>query len=360
MKIIVIGAGITGTLTAYQLAQKGANVTLLEAAQPASKASGASFGWINASYFINEAHFKLRLAAFDAHKRLENSLRTKAINWQGCLWWALKPAEIDAQYTKLKSLGYNVRLTEGAQLKALEPQVALPERALLCPDEAAVDLTMLIQDALNALHQHGGRLISGITATGITERNGKIRGITWSGGEMCADRVVLATGTATEALLAPLGIYLPMLDRPGLILRSNPLPPMLSHILAVPSQELRQDKNGCLIAPTAAAHQSDATEAIEEDPSVLADKTMARIHSLLQREITWQQVTLAYRPVPEDGLPVIGHCGPEGLYVSTMHSAATLAPLVAEFSAAEILQENLSQAALDLINPYRPQRFQPC
>lgn len=359
MKVIVVGAGIIGSLTAYRLARKGADVTLIDASQAASAASGASFGWINASFFLDENHFKLRHSAFDAYSRLEEELNTTIINKQGCIWWDNTPNALDAQYDTLKTLNYNVNLVEGDQLKALEPQVSLPNRALLCPDEASVDLVALVEKTLNVFQKLGGRLIAGVPVTGITENNGKVKGVQWSGGEIKADQVVLATGVTTEKLLSSLGLYLPMLDRPGLILRSAPLPPLLSHILAVPGQELRQDCYGCLIAPTAAAHQSDTTDRIEEDPTLLADQTILRLNTLLQREITWQKITLAYRPVPEDGRPVLGAYGPDGLYVSTMHSGATLAPLVAEYAATEILTDNLDQESLELIKHYRPNRFLP-
>ena len=44
----------------------------------------------------------------------------------------------------------------------------------------------------------------------------------------------------------------------------------------------------------------------------------------------WEAVMLAARPVPQDGLPVIGASWPEGVYVAVMHSGVTLAALVGE------------------------------
>ena len=66
-----------------------------------------------------------------------------------------------------------------------------------------------------------------------------------------------------------------------------------------------------------------------------------------------ETVSLALRPVPRDGLPVIGAEGPQGIYVATMHSGVTLAPLVGRLVAQEL---NGGQA--ELLAPYRPARFQ--
>ncbi|WP_300030882.1 FAD-dependent oxidoreductase [uncultured Roseobacter sp.] len=357
MKVIVVGAGVIGAVTAWNLARSGAQVTVIEAGAPAQGASGASFGWINASFYADEDHFHLRHAAFAAHRRLADALGSRAVQWQGCLCWEEQGAAFDAQSDALRALGYNVREIDRDGFTALEPGIPAPERALLFADEGAVDLVTLTQDALAAACALGARIISGVPVQGLVHRAGRIAGVTWSGGTITADHVMLATGTATGKLLDTVDARLPMPDRPGLILRTAPLPPLLSHILVSPGQELRQLPDGRLLAPTAAAHQSDTSSEVAGDPSVLADRAAARVSALIGQAVRWEEVTLAWRPVPGDGLPVIGACGPEGLYVTTMHSGATLAPLVGEIAAAEIMGRGLSNTHAALVAPYRPARF---
>ncbi|QJF50982.1 NAD(P)/FAD-dependent oxidoreductase [Roseobacter ponti] len=357
MKTIVIGAGIIGALTSFELARRGAEVTVIDAGPPAGAATGSSFGWINASFYENEDHFRLRTAAIDAHHALAGTLSTTAVQWQGCLCWEERGAAFDAQFGALQALGYDVRCVSRAEFVTLEPQIRPPERALLFAGEGAADIAELARNALDAAMALGARLVTGVRVTGLVSHNDEITGVRWSGGVIDADRVVLATGTATERLLADVGVPLPMPDRPGLILRTGPMPPLLAHILVSPGQELRQLSDGRLLAPTAAAHQSDRTEKIVENPQVLADEAAARVSRLIGQQVTWETVSLAWRPVPGDGLPVIGSCGPAGLYVTTMHSGATLAPLVARMAATEITGDTLSNSDATLVAPYRPQRF---
>lgn len=357
MKIIVVGAGIIGALTAYRLAEKGAQVTLIDAGQPAGAASGTSFGWINASFYANGDHFNLRHAAMFAHCRLSEALGTQAIRWQACLCWEQEGDAFDEQYKALQTLGYAVRIVDRSTFAELEPAVEPPERALMFDSEGAVDLAHLAQDAVDAACELGVKLIAGVPVTGIETRSGSVTGVRWSGGVIPADRVVIAAGVATERLLAGVDVELPMLDRPGLILKSQKLPPLLAHILVSPRQEMRQDPDGRIIAPTAAAHQGDTTERMDENPETLADEAAQRVGALLGLDLHWESVTLAARPVPKDGLPVMGPCGPDGLYVATMHSGATLAPLAAELVSDEVLEKPLSNAQAALIAPYRPQRF---
>ncbi|WP_298835580.1 FAD-binding oxidoreductase [uncultured Roseobacter sp.] len=357
MKVIVVGAGILGAVTAWNLAAAGVAVTIIEAGQPAGGASGASFGWINASFYSDEDHFRLRAASIGAHHRLAEALGSRAVQWQGCLCWEEQGEAFDAQRDALRALGYAVRELDARAFAAFEPSVRPPERALLFADEGAVDLAVLTQDALNAACSLGARIIAGVPVTALAQTNGRITGVEWAGGTIEADRVVLATGTATPRLLASVDVPLKMPDRPGLIMRTTPQPPLLSHILVSPGQELRQQPDGRLLAPTAASHQGDNSTDVRELPSDLAQRAANRVGALIGQKVDWQDVTLAWRPVPEDGLPVIGRCGPEGLYVTTMHSGATLAPLVGELAAAEVMDRPLGNGDAALLAPYRPQRF---
>jgi len=47
-RIVIAGGGMLGANIAYQLAKRGASVTLLERAKPATGATANSFAWINA------------------------------------------------------------------------------------------------------------------------------------------------------------------------------------------------------------------------------------------------------------------------------------------------------------------------
>lgn len=357
MKVVIVGAGVIGAISAYRLAQAGVEVMVIEAQQPASRASGASFGWVNASFYLDRNHFNLRMAGFDAHRRLASDLGSRAMSWTGCLSWENDAAVFDAQYQALSELGYDVTLVGREEIERLEPMINPPERALLFRDEGAVDLTRLTADALNAAAALGARLICGVPVTGLIERHGVIAGIAWDEGEIPADRVLLAAGAATERLLATVGVAVPMLYRPALVLRSEPMPPLISHVLIAPGQEIRQQPNGQILAPTVSAHQRDDAQRVEQDLEMVAEPAMRRVSALLGCELRWTELQLAARPMPADGLPVMGPCGPEGLFVSTMHSGATLGPIAAEIAVHDICDRALGNALPAMVAPYRPERF---
>ena len=357
VKVIVIGAGVIGALTAYKLAQAGAEVTLIDGRGPAAGASGASFGWINASFYLDEVHYRFRQEGINAHKRLQLDLGTSAIRWQRCLCWEETGDAFDAQFRALQQLGYPVRALYRDEIAALEPKINPPERALMFESEGVANLLSLTHDALAAAQSYGAKLVTGIDATGIEHHSGRIIGVRWSGGILTCDKVVVAAGVAAPDVLRDTGVHLPMLDRPGAIMRSTVMPPVLAHVLVTPDGEIRQDTSGRFIVPTAASHQSDATEKIETDPRVLARAAAARVSELVGMDIDWDTVALAYRPVPGDQRPVIGSAGLEGLHVAVMHSGATLCAIAAEITSSEVMEMPLSNETAALVAPYRPERF---
>ncbi len=349
--ILIIGAGIIGAAIAHRLAPK-THVMVLEAATPATLASGSSFGWINASFFHDPTHHRLRAEAIAAWARLGPI--ADAVQWTGTLWWEETGEKFDAMAGTLWDLGYPVREVSPAEFRRLEPNIAPPpDRSLLFAAEGAVEASTQTTRLLSAAADHGAQLWTGTRITGFAQTDAGVIGVLTDQGPVFADHVILATGAATESLLSPLGIKLPMLRRPGVLLATQPLPPAIHHILVGQAGELRQAASGHLMIAAALSHQSDDSEALPATPGHLADNVLARLGPLLpDYDLRWTRVTQALRPMPADGLPAVGQVA-SGLTVAVMHSGVTLAALMGELVADEVL----GQGPSPWLAPYRPDRF---
>ncbi len=355
MRVLVVGAGIIGAACAAELARAGADVTVL--AGQAASATQASFGWINASFYHDPHHHRLRRAGMQAWDRLAGRGDPLPMSRHGALWWEEQGTGLSRMASALRALDYPLRHLTRAEVSALEPALAEPpQEALQFPGEAAVDCAAAVRHFLES--SDAITVLQGVDAERLIERGGRVTGVETRFGPLPADAVLLAAGNGTPALLASLGLCLPMLRRPGAIVTTAPIKPRLSSVLVTPDGEVRQLPDGRLISPAAANHQGDTSEAISEPLEAIARKTCARLAHLVGLSgLSAHTVAVADRPVPCDGLPVLGKAEVEGLYLAVMHSGATLAAIAGELLAAEIF-DALTGDQRRLMAPYALARFQ--
>jgi len=202
----------------------------------------------------------------------------------------------------------------------------------------------------------GARCLSGVLARALEWRGGRIGGVRTEFGIIEADHVVVALGTGTQAFLAGAQIHVPLVPRPAVMVRSAPVDFALNHVLATEFGEVRQLADGSLMTPAAITHQADAAERLDTAPLDAAEAAIARLRTLFPGpQITLAEAHVAYRPMPEDGLPVMGPVG-DGLYVAVMHSGITLGALAGELGAREVM-EGESQDTSGWLASFRPGRF---
>ena len=153
---------------------------------------------------------------------------------------------------------------------------------------------------------------------------------------------------------------MPQEESPGIVVRTGPLPKIL-HTVSVlhtppideerPGIHLRQNIDGSLLIG------EGTQESLARDDSQLhADEVLARaayhLPALTGARAIAQPV--GFRPMPLDGLPVLGFTrAVSNLYIALMHSGVTLAPLVGELAAMEVVEG----VRTHLLESYRPERF---
>jgi glycine/D-amino acid oxidase-like deaminating enzyme len=354
---VIVGAGIVGAAIAVQLAKAGHGVKVITAGGP--DATSAAFGWINASFFIDADHHRLRVAGIAAWHRLADTIPL-SVQWQGCLCWDMNEAELAAAYAALSGFDYPVEMLSKSQMKTLEPALKdYPENALFFPNEGAAHSAHIPQQLLRAAQSMGAQLISDVPVTAIKMRGDRAVGVETAEGSIMADHVIIAAGTGTAALAQTAGAQVPMVSRPAYILRTPPQARLLQHILATPVGEIRQEPSGQLLMPVALGHQGDTADAMTQAPEAAADVAMTRLRGICSGldEVRWAEVVRAARPVPADDLPVVGELA-GGLSVAVLHSGITLGPLIAELLAMDVTG-TLDKSGAAMLAPYRPHRFNP-
>jgi glycine/D-amino acid oxidase-like deaminating enzyme len=349
-RIAVIGAGIVGASIAYHLARRGAAVTVLDRGQPAGEATEKSFAWLNATYGNPEPYFRLRFLSMQEYRRLEREIPELEVTWQGCLIWDLDDRELEDFATRHAAWGYDVRLVGRAEIAALEPGlVSPPQRAAYAAGDGSIDPAAVTRALLAAAQKLGAEIRPAQEVCDLGTRPEGMRIIT-TAGALDVDGCVLAAGVASAGFCARLGMHLPMRPSPGLLAHSKPAGRLLHHVIEAPGLHMKQQ--GARIIAGESYGGGPAPNDIEAEGQRIIERIRRAVRGAEALEL--DRVTVGMRPIPEDGYPVIGFAPdvPE-LYLATMHSGVTLAPAVGRFATAEILDG----ARVDLLGPYRPERF---
>lgn len=350
-RVIVVGAGIIGASIAWHLSRQGAVVTIL-AGKSGGEATPNSFAWINAGWGNPEPYYRLRMRSIQAWKRIAEALPSIPLSWCGGLCWDLPPGQLEAYAVEHGGWGYDIQPVDRQQSAIIEPNLIEPPAfALHARIEGTVEPVAATRIMLGDAFRLGATQLIGTEVKGLVRKGGKVMGVETAEGTLLADHVVLAAGTGTAAIAATAGIDIPLHSPPGLIVHSRPHAKILNGLVIGPQLHMRQTDEGRIIAGGDFGGSDPG-----KNPQQAADALFVRMKAMLHgaENLELETYTIGHRPTPADGFPIIGPAdGIQGLYVAVMHSGITLAPLVGQLAADEILHATHD----DMLARFRLSRF---
>ncbi len=355
-RVIVVGAGIIGASVAYHLAKAGASVTVIDKSGPATHASRGTLAWLNASWAKQPRYYHaLNQAGIAGWRRLCEEL-TFPIRWGGSLEWFQDPArqaKLSEQIIEQAQWGEPARMIGAGELAALEPHVHLGRatQAAWSGNDGAVDPVATTQALLGAAKANGAEIAYPCELLGVDEDSSGGLVLATTMGTMRADRIVLATGAAMNTAEKFAESPIPQRTTPGIIAITRPMPRVANHVLAGPGLALHQRDDGRIVMgehdgpPDTEAHALRLDGRPNDFPArELAIQHAKRIQHLAQAflppmaKAEFEHVYIGWRPLPLDGHPVIGPSPRHpNIYLAVMHSGVTLAPVVGELVAKELL-----------------------
>ena len=368
-KVVVVGAGIVGASIAYHLSQRDVAVTVLDKAQPGSGASGHSFAWINGTGKSPVGYHDFNRRSLETWSRFARGLEVDVgLRWGGQLEWEATTegaSLLRDRVQQLQQWGYPCRMIDGAELRRLEPGLTPGPvaAAAISPADGQVDPRKVVDACLLRASEAGALVqpespVIGLDGSALSGGRTRIDSVQTEQGEVPCDVLVLAAGVETTKLAAMAGINVPQEYSPGVVVNTDPLPPVLNSVLYAPALDAGHPKIHL-------RQRSDGTVQIGEgtQESLSEDDSLAHAHDLLGRAAKYLP-TLAgatvvpepvgYRPMPVDGFSVLGFPNKApNVYVALTHSGVTLAPLIGELAALEIVDG----ARVEVLRPYRPDRF---
>ncbi len=208
MRVLIVGGGISGLLSAYELSGSGHHVTLLDRREVGREASWAGGGILTPlkPWEAPEPVMRLVRWSWRRYPELVGEVeRESGIDpefWRCGLLWIGVPPEI------AKTLPSGRWLSKGAVAEAL-PGLAEPKGGVFSPEIAQVRNPKLLQALKVALSRRGVALLERTPVVGWRIERGRIAGVETNRGIFSADLYLLAAGAWSRKLLEGFGVSLP-------------------------------------------------------------------------------------------------------------------------------------------------------
>ncbi|HXZ18399.1 MAG TPA: FAD-binding oxidoreductase [Candidatus Acidoferrales bacterium] len=357
-RIVVVGAGIVGSSIAYHLVRRGAQVTLVERAKPAAGSTGSSFAWINATFSKQPRnYFDLNLLGIFGWRRMDHEFSGELeIQWGGAVEWYPAGAAADGlrkDVVRSQQWGYPVHLVDQIEFHRLLPFV-MPEpfaAASFSEREGAVDPVAVTQTIVERAKQLGVNVMYPCEVTGLVRTGGKVSAVDTTNGRVELNTLVLAAGVQTPHVAAMADVRVPLKISPGVLAHTAPVAPLLDRVALGPLAHVKQNPDGRVVTGGDFGG-TPVTDTSREFGEKLVARAAAYLPELAQSKL--ESVTLGWRVLPQDEFPILGFADScPNLYIAATHSGVTLAPIIGQFAALEILDG----ARVEMLAPYRLSRF---
>jgi D-amino-acid dehydrogenase len=404
--IVIVGGGAIGVCCAYELAKRGAEVTLLERGDElAAGASSGNAGLLCPSHsepLANPASVKnglrwmlrpdspfylrprpgvapwlarfvkastaaraaegtriireLSLASLELHAQLAAQGLNTGFERRGILNVYETESRFASARTHAEHTGLTARVLDADETRQLEPAVGAVVGGVYFPDEAHCDPLAFVYAVGRAARDAGATVETNAEVRRLRRSNGGLA-LDTSRGELQARTVVLAAGAWSSQLAAQVGVFLPQEGGKGYHVDLEPaagdprIPTGMdeAHVIATPLPGRLRLSGTLELSGLDLSISATRVEAIR--------RAAARVFSI-DDERPVVETWAGLRPCTPDGLPVIGRpYGVDPLVLATGHArkGLSLSPMTGTLVAELVSRE---QPSFDLA-PLSPDRFRP-
>jgi len=357
MRVVICGGGAIGACTAYFLARRGIGVTVVERTEVAAAASGKAGGFLALDWCAGTPLDELARRSFQLHATLQEET---GADWSYRRMNAFGGVAVGERSPRRRTPSELTWLSDGI---LITNRLGTPETTAIVPPRAFTSAVM------KSAQDHGATLqVGAVTGLARSADAASIRGVEVGGGLVEADAVVIAMGP--WSVLASGWGSLPAvygLQSPSLVYDTG---------ADVPADALfldYRDEDGESVNVELFPRGDGTTHitAFTDQPPLPLDPAMVkpdpdaidRLQAIAARlspafrpgRIRARQS--CFRPVTEDGLPLIGKLpGLAGTYVATGHSVWGIlnAPATGE-ALAELIGDGEARS-VDLA-PFDPARL---
>jgi glycine oxidase len=361
-RVVIAGGGLIGCAIAWRLAERGADVHVIESARPGMAASWAAAGMLAPLFEAPNAAMRDLLArSLNRYQDFVDELRAvSGIDAELQLGGKLDIAHTDDELRLLRkhygdSVPAGVRELSAAEVRDIEPNVTQDfTAALLSENDGSVDNRKLARAAWVAASNAGATFTTGASVREVLYTRSTLEAVVLSTGErLAADAVVVCAG-AWSSSIRGLPRPLPVFPVRGQMVSLEAIPRATTRIVADHECYIIPRSDGRVLVGSTVERVGFDLRTTASGIAHLLRVAIRLVPMLANAPVieTWAGL----RPGTADDLPILGE-DPHapGVYYATGHyrNGILLAPITADVIAAAVSGE---RAEINL-QPFSAGRF---
>ena len=364
--VVIIGGGVSGCSTAYQLSKAGVQVSILEREEIAAEASSAAAGLLSPTEVLTgpKAVADLFLASWSMTAEIIVEIEAASgvqVEYfrRGALHVLTNTDDQSSlrRYAEIwKAQGSDVKWLTGDQVYLYEPLLDHTfDAALYVPEAASIRPRLMTRAYAEAARKYGANFYEHTEVTGIEQHSGKVIGVQTAQGQTIAcDGIVIATGAWSAHIGNWLGLTIPVFPARGQILSlKQPATPLKYTIIG----------NGIYIVPKIdnTIYVGATVEQAGFDKSNTAGGIAGLLSSAIQlvpelAHAAIVDIWSGLRPWSQDSYPILGKApGWENVILATGHGPGGFE--LSAITGKTIAELITSGQAPALIQPFGLERF---
>lgn len=260
--VAIIGGGIIGLATAYELSRQGVRATVLEGQTAGAGQSSRNWGFVR-QQGRSPQELPMMCAANRRWRQLEDEIGER-FQWVQGGNLALSGPGSSGHYRAWAELGrshgLDTRLVSADEVRELVPGLSFPHQAAMYTSTDGHVDPMAATTAIGRAAERGGATIrSGHRVLGIERHGDRVTGVRTEHGVVSADTVVCAAGATSRWLLRSAGIRLPQDLVRGTVALTESVAPVTTTSVWAPGLAFRQRPDGRFVVTTGGGGDVDLT-----------------------------------------------------------------------------------------------------
>ena len=368
--VVVIGGGVIGLSIAYELAEQGASVCVLERGAFGREASWAGAGILppgNPECAV-ETKSRLRAESHVLWPALSRQLReTTGIDngylVSGGLHVRIKGAagQLSSEIADWRSEGVSVQELNAERAFAYEPALSSSlVTAYRLPELGQVRNPRHLKALQLACSAQGVRLLPGMPVVGFDVTRDRVVSLQTPNGAVSANRYCVAGGAWTRELLNDVGLNVEVHPVRGQIVQLSMMPLPFRHVIGCGPRYLVARPDGRILIGSTEERAGFNKANTADGVSGLIDFAVSLVPALAAAR--FERAWSGLRPGSPDGLPYVGAVsGFDNLFVAAGHfrSGLQMSPGTARLMRQLILEQQPFMDPTGLSPARDPQRLLP-